>query len=270
MKQKLIYIITMISALYSCEKVVDIDLNDVDPRIIIEANINNNSDSCLVRISKTGSYFDKYLPKMVSGAKISLENELRTFRYSEIEDGIYELIKIGKLKLGEYKLNIEVDGETYEAISVMPSPVKIEYLVSEFHEGNIFEDSGYRVSFGFHDPELEENYYRIRYYLNDQLQNESNDYFLMSDDVFNGNSLQMQIYGETFFKDDTVKVELMSIDKSTYDYFNTLQKVIGDDGNESAAPANPNSNFSNGALGYFSAYSTDIKTIIVKNGQVSD
>lgn len=270
MKNKLILIIGLITCLSSCEKVIEIDLNEANPAIVIEANVHNNSDSCLVRITKTGSYFKAYSAEMVSGADIVLENEFFRYRYNEIEDGIYKLAKIGKLALGEYVLKVTVGGESYEAASEMPSPVKIEYLVSEYEEGSLFEDGGYRVNFGFKDPEFENNYYRIRYYINDSLQNSENDYFLIDDDVFNGNSLEMAIYGERFDENDTVKVELMSIDKNTYEYFNTFQNIIGDDRMDTAAPANPNSNFNNGALGYFSAYSSDFKTIVVKNGQVSD
>jgi hypothetical protein len=53
------------------------------------------------------------------------------------------------------------------------------------------------------------------------------------------------------------------MDAGVYDYFNTLSEILTSDANTSAAPANPNSNFNNGALGYFAAYATSKKSIRV-------
>jgi hypothetical protein len=46
------------------------------------------------------------------------------------------------------------------------------------------------------------------------------------------------------------------VDKNVYDYFFTLSGVTGNNGFQTATPANPVSNISNGALGYFSAHTT--------------
>ncbi|MCW3126192.1 MAG: hypothetical protein JWO03_1850, partial [Bacteroidetes bacterium] len=54
-------------------------------------------------------------------------------------------------------------------------------------------------------------------------------------------------------ENDTIQMELDAIDKPVYEYFNTLNESTIN--SLSAAPANPPSNFSNNALGYFSAYS---------------
>jgi hypothetical protein len=67
-----------------------------------------------------------------------------------------------------------------------------------------------------------------------------------------------------FQKTDTLIVELQSIDKATYDYFTTLESISGNVMEQTASPANPISNFNNGALGYFSAYSFDRKIVIIK------
>jgi hypothetical protein len=53
---------------------------------------------------------------------------------------------------------------------------------------------------------------------------------------------------------DTVQMELDAIDRPVYDYFYTLNQSTLN--GQSAAPANPVSNFSNNALGYFCALLT--------------
>jgi hypothetical protein len=53
---------------------------------------------------------------------------------------------------------------------------------------------------------------------------------------------------------------MANIDRPVYDYFNQLATNTNGQG---ATPANPVSNFSGGCLGYFSARSTDVKTVII-------
>jgi hypothetical protein len=56
------------------------------------------------------------------------------------------------------------------------------------------------------------------------------------------------------------------MDRAVYGYFETLSSVIADDQGDGpqVAPANPNSNWSNGALGYFGAFSDRSKSIIIE------
>jgi hypothetical protein len=59
---------------------------------------------------------------------------------------------------------------------------------------------------------------------------------------------------------DEVTIWLESVDKYVYEYFRTE----GSEGWQSASPANPTSNISNGALGYFNACSVRTISIIVE------
>jgi hypothetical protein len=75
-----------------------------------------------------------------------------------------------------------------------------------------------------------------------------------NDELNNGLSSQTYVTPDFFSQEhDTIQMQLDAIDKPVYDYFNTLQQSTLSQ--TTAAPANPISNFSNGALGYFSAYS---------------
>jgi hypothetical protein len=64
---------------------------------------------------------------------------------------------------------------------------------------------------------------------------------------------------------DTITIDLLSIDKATYDYFHTLSDILtSDQSPTSLAPANPTTNISGSALGYFAAYAVDSKQIVVR------
>jgi hypothetical protein len=58
-------------------------------------------------------------------------------------------------------------------------------------------------------------------------------------------------------------VQLISLDSAVYEYYKTFTELVNTNPG-SAAPANPNSNLSNGALGYFSAWSSDTMSVIIR------
>ena len=62
---------------------------------------------------------------------------------------------------------------------------------------------------------------------------------------------------------DSVKVILESIDKNVREYFRLLRQLNNQNGIESAPPANPATNITGGALGYFNAHSEKKKLLIV-------
>ena len=260
-----ISILIIILSFTSCEKLIEINLNEANQKIVIEANIHNKDDDCVVKISRTGNFFSTYEPEMISGAKIILQSDVSEYSFTEKEEGIYILNKTGNLDIASYKLIVEIEEEQYEAVSEMPKAINLKYLNNEFKEESFYHDAGYIVNFGFIDPADEENYYRVKYSVNGELQNDNDDYFLITDELFDGNSIQMRLSGNRFEKGDEITIELMSIDKNTYDYFYTFINILAQSTIESSAPTNPKSNFSNGALGYFSAYSSDIKVITIGN-----
>jgi len=59
-----------------------------------------------------------------------------------------------------------------------------------------------------------------------------------------------------------VNIELHSIDPGVYKYWYSLDQ--GADGGSSASPANPVSNISGGALGYFSAQAVREMKLVVQ------
>jgi hypothetical protein len=65
----------------------------------------------------------------------------------------------------------------------------------------------------------------------------------------------------TLISGDSIVVALQTIDQGVFDYLRTLGQA--DNNMASATPANPTSNISNGALGYFSAYAVTSKGIVI-------
>ena len=63
-------------------------------------------------------------------------------------------------------------------------------------------------------------------------------------------------------KGDTVTVEMQCIDKTVYEYFNSFGNLGM--GPSSSTPANPYTNLNGAVLGYFSAHTSERKSVIIK------
>jgi hypothetical protein len=106
-----------------------------------------------------------------------------------------------------------------------------------------------------------DDFCRIRIVKNDSL---VPDYFLYDDKFSDGSYVEYEYFYGSFGEGDTIKVEILSMDEPVYNYFLTLANVVAiQDGSQTQlTPANPNTNWSNDALGYFGAFSVSADTII--------
>ncbi len=226
----------------------------------------NNKLPFTVLVSKTSPYFGTKTKNPVSGAKVSIRAEKgKTKSFEEISPGIYQLKGTIASAGFWYIADVEYDGITYSARSFMNEVVPISDLSFSYFDGFGFFDSGYKVNTYVRDPASKENYYRLKYFVNGESIDDGGEITLYSDQLFNGKDIGLGQRSTVFQETDTLTVELQSIDKATYNYFLTLENISGTAIQQSASPANPISNFNNGALGYFSAYTFDRKTVIVSD-----
>ena len=256
--------IFIIMLLFGCEKVIEVDLNEANPEVVIEANLTNSTNYAEVKLTKTGSYFGDSPIEKISGASVIIEDEFgSSFVLSEIEDGLYNTKKISFQPEVTYQLFVDVETEKYESSSKLNPAVLIDSVTYYYDDGFAFLEEGYTVKVYFIDPPEISNYYRIKIFENDTLKNEPEDLIIFDDRLIDGQSLEVTLRGVIFEVDDTVSIQLISLDESAYEYFHTFQELINVNPG-SAAPANPTSNISNGALGYFSAWSADEESVIIK------
>ena len=247
-----------------CERVIDVDLNDASPQIVIEGNLSYNDAELEVQISKTGSYFSTTSTEKVDNANVYLEHGDGTRAEAEaFGQGVYKIENYPLQHGKEYRLFIESEGQNYEAKSTLYPSVKIDSLGFEYQQDVRFFEGGYRLLLYFSDSFDEENYYRIKVYKNGELLNDVDDLIVFDDSGLNGKGIQVTLRRQLFDMGDTASVQLMSIDENAFHYFTTFRDMANTNPG-SPAPANPISNFSNGALGYFSAWAFEEKEIIIE------
>jgi hypothetical protein len=265
-----IILIAVACCLMSCQEVVSINLNQNSLNIVIEGVVQDHPGPYSVLLSMTGDYFTPslYFPP-VSNALIIMSDEMgHRDTLKEVANGTYQTSTVQGVPGKSYQLSVVVQGKEYDATSSMPQKVFIDSLYDVPRQG--FDgDKGYDIYVVFRDPPELGNYYRVNAKSSALIPADSIDgrrYRLYTDKLTNGNEMAVRIRaGRNVNPGDTITIDLLSIDKATYDYFHTLSDILtSDQSPTSLAPANPTTNISGSALGYFAAYAVDSKQIVVR------
>lgn len=264
----------LIVVLASCEKVIKVDLNSANPRLVVEGCVTSEPGPYTIRLSKTINYFDENIFPAVTGAEVVISDDAGN---SEIlvdkGDGIYETTNlIGKIGR-TYYLKIRSEGKEYNSFSTMQDTIPIDSLTIEklnpqMGGGGPFGGGGmdggkrgdYRATVVFSDPPNVKNYSRIMFFVNGV---GTGNMRLVDDTYLRDMRNRVSSGSSLIFKNDTVRVELISFDEATYSYFTTLDNILSG-GGMGSSPQNPISNFTNDAQGYFAAYAVNKRTAIVQ------
>jgi hypothetical protein len=158
---------------------------------------------------------------------------------------------------GQYLLEIVLpSGEELSAETYHLNLVKIDSVVIQFNV-----DSQARALTYFTDPIEEENYYRRVLHKNN-LSGEPLQSFTTDDRLVNGNFVFGS--GYEFSQGDTVFNTLYHIDRSYFNFLESIQRAVDGNGNPFAQPSPIQSNIKGKANGIFTFISKDQTSIIVK------
>lgn len=246
----------------SCQKVIDVNLNEADPQLVVESNYFASGDSVVAKLSYTSNYFSTEDAEKINDANVSIIDAQGVETVlNNAGLGRYDLFNYQPQYNEVYTLKVELGGVEYLAESYLNDVISLDSLPYQFQEQSIFGDSGYVLTMAINDPFDESNYYRATRTSSDTINNFEDDIFLFDDELVNGNVFQIPFFADRYKIGDTIFVELRSYDKVTYDYYTELISTLG--GN-SAAPTNPTNNWSNNALGYFAAWGMDTASVVIQ------
>ncbi|MDA3616397.1 DUF4249 domain-containing protein [Polluticaenibacter yanchengensis] len=250
----------------ACQKVIDIDLKDTPKKMVIEAVVTDIAGQAKVLITQTKNYNESNTPDYLPGGKVSIsDNEGNTVVFSETATGRFEAPALVGQASKTYTLKVEINNQTYTSSVKMPEKVVLDdaYITEEF----LFGENRKMTTVDYQDPPGVGNFYRCVQFINGK---KDNTIYINSDDYTDGRYMKDKLFyiadedkGQEVIKSgDEIKVEFMSLEKSVYKYWFSLD--MGATGeNQAATPANPVSNITNGALGYFSVHPYQSKTFIV-------
>ena len=259
----LIWVCVVIIIFSSCEKVVNIDLNNSSKKYIIQGIVNNQG-ICQVKISQTVNFSAANNFPAISGATVTIkDNNGVPVLLNETSAGLYETNLISGAPTHTYNLAVNISGQQFIATSQMPVQVRFDSLyISEL---SLFGSTIKFATVAFHDPPLVKNAYHFIQYKN-SLANKG--IFALNDDFSDGKAINSQLNDfngndDKINNGDTIKVEMQCIDANVYLFWTSLAE--SSTGNsQNASPGNPVSNINGGALGFFSAHTSQNKTVIVR------
>jgi hypothetical protein len=250
----------------SCEKVVNVDLKNAEPKIVIEGIVDNSGRPASVKITKSVTFSTTANAPTVRGATVKIvDNAGNNYTLAETTPGIYTnntlVGQIGKT----YTLTVQNAGITYTGQSTIPRQAPIDTIYQErvtlpSNTPGGAATLGKIVSLVYTDiPGFGDNAHVLQT-INGKVDNS----LIVGDDQFtDAGNTPFQLFPNVNTKlktGDVVKVELRFIDKTVFRYLIGIQEIQG--GN--TVPANPDSNLSGGCLGYFSAHTSETKTITIQ------
>ena len=253
----------------SCEKVIDVDLKDAEPRLVIEGNITSDAGPYVVYLSKSGSYFDYSTLERVQNGEVTITDEDGNSEVlNEVSPGIYQTENIQGIENTIYSIQVISEGETYTANEYLPTKVEIDTLFYKKDEENFGgpnqDQETYSIFCVFSDPIETTDYYRFKIFINGLLEESGfGTYLVVDDELFNGLTFTLQFRGREVKPGDNVRLELQTTGFNTYEYFRTLNDALSG-GGMGSTPYNPITNLDNGAIGYFGAYNVSAQEIIIQ------
>jgi len=244
---------------FSCRKVISVNLNSTAPRYVITGNITDQPGPYLLSITQSVNFSQDNIAPAVSGATVVITDITGGLADSltETSPGNYQTHTLVGAYGHQYHMYVNAAGNVFTASSTMPQPVTLDSL---YTQQSPFGKS-FQIVPVYFDPIAKGNYYLFNEVKNDT---EMSAIFTRNDQLINGQLMKLPLEGggggSRVADGDVVEIDLECIDSPVYAYFSSLQQTKNQN---SATPANPATNISNGALGYFSAHTVSSKTIVV-------
>ncbi|MCB0455945.1 MAG: DUF4249 family protein, partial [Aequorivita sp.] len=100
--KKLFLLLIFFGIFSSCEDVIDVDLNDAPPRLVVEANLNvweNGTSQASVRLTTTAPFFNNGVP-FITDATVTVTDENGTvYPFTYFENGFYTANLVPQLNI---------------------------------------------------------------------------------------------------------------------------------------------------------------------------
>jgi hypothetical protein len=167
--------VTLFSSLlfYSCDEVINPELEDASPVLIIDAWLNNSPGTQQILLTRSQPYFENLLPPGVSGATVRVSDENgKIYSFSESKPGEYVWTPAGNEVFGEigltYTLSVQAGSETFFAEARMGRVPDIDSITFFLVEGGQFADDQYQAEFWAIDPTEPNDAYWIKTFKNSQ------------------------------------------------------------------------------------------------------
>tara|TARA_B110000908_G_C10245259_1_gene448431 strand:+ start:1270 stop:2103 length:834 start_codon:yes stop_codon:yes gene_type:complete len=269
--KKIYILIPLLILLFSnCEKVVEIDLPTIEPKLVIDASFEVLFDAApvtantVVKLRLSADYFEENIPT-VSNAIVFVTNlsdaAVTNFIDVNLDGNFRPLTNFIPLDDIEYELTVIYQNETYKGKATKVKSTSFTNAIQG--DDTLFSGKEIEVKVAFNDDDTSDNYYLFDF---------TNNLFLpIEDRFFNGNPYNFSFYyqEDEIIAPTTVTIRMSGISKKYFTYFRILlnQSGVNGGGPFASVPASLLGNIINTAnetnfpLGYFHISETDTFTI---------
>jgi hypothetical protein len=271
--KNLIYIITILAIFPSCEESYILETANFESKTVVEAVLTDQPDRQYVRLTTTSGFYNEGAYPSISNAEVNVtDNQGNLYHYIESAEqvGYYfpAIDFVGKLNV-KYSLSVNINGEVFTASDVLLPVTPIDSLSVLLDEDEMDdpEDEGqfYSPLLYAQEPQDEQNYYLWKFYRNGEVVNDEGEYLTISNDVAIGEyitGIQAPFY---YAAGDIAKVEMISLSRGCFVFYSDLSNLVFSDGGVfSPQPADPRSNITGGALGFFQVSSIVEEEILIE------
>jgi hypothetical protein len=275
--KKLIFCFIIFLVLSGCTEKIDLQLDESYTRLVVDGAITNEAMAHRVRLTTTSSFLGGEPDPTVSGATVSITDGDTMFYLNEKprETGDYYTDPEVKGVAGKtYTLNITlpqaIAGQRDYTASCLMEPIGTIDSIG-FHHNDRWD--GWEIQVYARDP-LTTDFYMFDIIKNGILLTDTlSERLVVNDLLYNGQYTNGATVGylsnkhpdEQLHDGDTVTVKMASI---TEDYANFIWQAQMESGYSNplfgGPPANVKGNISNGAIGFFAAYSTTSASKVYK------
>jgi hypothetical protein len=281
MKSRNIIFVLLTAALLgsSCTERIKIDLDESSVILVVDGSITTDTMAHAVILTRTTNYFYNQEPPHVTGAQVQISDGENIYVLAENSPGIYSTEPTvygvpGATYTLDIKLASPVGGfSEYTSVSKLYPVSQLDSVSLTFHPD--WSDGGmWEVKCSVQDPPTTD-FYRFVIARNwVSLTDTLDEWFVTDDRFFNGNYaydapvayLEQGKNDEGLSTGDTVIVEINNIGSDYANFIWQAQaELMGSNPLFSGPPANVKGNISNGAAGFFAAYSASRAYTIVED-----
>lgn len=161
--------------LSSCEDTVIVDSGFESSQLVVDAWVDNRSDTQTIVLSYSQDYFDNTLPQAEDQATVNIINGENTYEFFHTENGRYHFIPEPGTSLGsvgdELQLRITVGDDVYSSTTSINRVPPIDSISIVFEDEVVGRDPGLFGELYARDFEGQGDAYWIRTWKNDTLLN---------------------------------------------------------------------------------------------------
>ena len=225
---RLLKLILLIFIIQSCEKVIDIETEFDDKRLVIDANISKHRDSidwiASVKLSETIPYFSDQ-ESIVKNASVKIETNQIVYNLIYNNDKKEYSSIIENINKEEFVLSIIRNENTYTSSEKLITTPKIKSVIFGDRKSLNKDEVELRVT--FIDPPEKGNYYLWKF---GPKKSGKYDYLPALDKYINGNEFTFSFFidkTEYLQNSDFINIEINCISENYYNYLNILTSQAG-------------------------------------------